>query len=195
MSNTFKSVRDLIKATSPKERVTEFDEIMKRSLVVNEMIQGRVSAGLTQKELAESMQVSQSTISKIENSADCDLTLGELVRYAGACNSTFTLRIGPPISLVQSVKEHAVAMKLDLDRLASIACENEADFEIPKKIEEFFGEACFNLMSFLVDAAEKLPRATKSKTPMLRILMREEASNPPQKKPRIKSSTRIAASC
>ncbi len=171
MSTTFTSVKDLLKATGTKEHVREFDELMRCTNVVREMIQIRIKAGLTQKDLAERMQVSQGTISKIENSVDCDISLGELTSYAAYCKAKFTLRVGPPISLVQSVKEHALALKSDLDKLAAVACENEDDYHIPKKISEFFNEAGFNLMSFLVDAAEKLPRSIKeARMPMLRIV-------------------------
>ncbi len=178
MSTTFTSVRELLKAKGSRDQVQEFDELMRCTEVVREMIQSRVRAGLTQKDLAKLMDVSQGTISKIENSLDHEISLGELTRYAAACEAPITLRVGPSISLVQSVKEHTISLKQDLDRLAAVASEND-NSQLPKKIADVFADAGFNLMSFLVDAAEKLPKSLgEAKTPMLRVLMRDDRTMP-----------------
>lgn len=176
MSTTFKSVSELLKATTGnKEKAKSFEELLNSSTIVRSLIRKRARAGMTQKEVASLMGVTQSAVSKIETSFDCDLTLGEIARFSHAVDSPMTLQIGPPISLVQSVKSHAFAMKADLEKLAALACENEEDSDFDKNIANFFGEAGFNLMAFLVDAFEKLPASVlKAKTSGLRVLEKEE---------------------
>ncbi len=174
MSNKFQSVRELLKShQSAPETVQKFDNLLKSTVVVRALITKRTKAGLTQKQVAESMGVSQSAISKFEKSSDCELTLGEIARYSAAVEAPLSIQVGPPMSLVQSVKSHAFAMKDDLERLAFLACENEEDSELGKSVARFFGEAGFNLMGFLVDAFDKLPASVmKAQTPALRLLQK-----------------------
>jgi transcriptional regulator with XRE-family HTH domain len=47
------------------------------------LILARVAAGLTQSQLAARLKCSQSRISKLEDSRDVDLTLGDIQDYAG----------------------------------------------------------------------------------------------------------------
>lgn len=159
--STFQSVTDLVKATSSPEQTKAFENRLRGTSIVRTLIRSRTSAGLTQRDVASKMGVSQGTVSKIENSLDADLSLGEIARYVSATDAPLTLRIGPPLSLVESVKDHALAMKRDLETLADLARQHEDDSEIPAKIAKFFGEAGFNLFAFLFGAAAKLPPAVR----------------------------------
>ncbi len=179
MSTRFQSVTELLKANvEDPAKIKAFDELLKSSSVVRSLIRKRTKASLTQKEVAAAMGVTQSTVSKIEASFDCDLTLGEIARFSEAVGSPITIQIGPPVTLVQSIKGHVFAMKADLERLAALACENEEDSEFGKSVANFFGEAGFNLMAFLVDAAEKLPESVmKAKTPTLRVVEKDQCDS------------------
>ncbi|MCW1926630.1 helix-turn-helix transcriptional regulator [Luteolibacter arcticus] len=171
MSTKFKSVSDLLKKHGKPEAVSEFEELLKGSSIVRALIAKRIKAGLTQREVAESIGITQSAVSKFEASLDCDVTLGEIARYSAAVDSPMTIQIGPPMSLVQSVKSHAFAMKHDLEKLASLASGKEEDSDFSHSVAKFFGEAGFNLMAFLVDAFDKLPASvTRAKTSQFRVL-------------------------
>ena len=172
MSTTFKSVSDLFKATTDdSDSINAFEELLASSGIVRSLIQQRVKSGLAQKDIAESMGITQSAVSKIESSYDCDLSLGQIVKYAQAVNAPLTLQIGPPLTLVQSIKYHLIAMKKDLDSLAALANENEDDSDLVHSIGQFFTEASFRLMTSLVDAFEKLPASVmKATTTGLRLL-------------------------
>jgi transcriptional regulator with XRE-family HTH domain len=181
MSTKFNSVSELLKAHGKPEAVSEYEELLKGSAVVRALIAKRIKAKLTQKDVADAIGISQSAVSKFEASSDGDLTLGEIARYSEAVDAPLIIQIGSPMSLVQSVKSHAFAMKHDLEKLASLACENEEDSEFAHSIAEFFGEAGFNLMAFLVDAFDKLPaKVTRAKTPRFRVLGKDDCSLPPE---------------
>jgi len=195
MSKKFQSVRELLTANqSAPETVQEFDNLLKGTVVVRTLIAKRNKAGLTQKQVAEAMGVSQSAISKFEKSNDSDLTLGEIIRYSEAVEAPISIQIGPPMTLVQSVKSHAFAMKDDLEKLATLACDNEEDSEFGRKVAGFFGEAGFKIFGILLDAFEKLPpSALKAKTPGLRLLRKETCPDAPiAEKPRKKKAEAVA---
>ncbi|MCW1886180.1 helix-turn-helix domain-containing protein [Luteolibacter flavescens] len=179
MSTKFNSVSDLLKKHGKPEAISEFDELLKGSSIVRTLVSKRIKAGLTQKDVAAAMGITQSAVSKFEASMDCDVTLGEIARYSEALDSPMTIQIGAPMSLVQSVKSHAFAMKHDLERLAALACENEEDSDFSHNVERFFAEAGFNLMAFLVDASDKLPASVaKARTSRFRVLDKEPYHSP-----------------
>lgn len=55
-----------------------------RTQVVDWLVSERTRAGLTQSELAARLRCSQSRISKLEDSADADLRLGDIAAYCRA---------------------------------------------------------------------------------------------------------------
>ena len=58
---------------------------------VSALADRRVRSGLTQKDIAARMNVSDSTISRLEDSCDADVRLGDLISYANAVGINVSL--------------------------------------------------------------------------------------------------------
>ena len=57
-------------------------QLSAKTKVIDQLILARVAAGLTQSQMAAKLRCSQSRISKIEDSQDADLSLGDIQAYA-----------------------------------------------------------------------------------------------------------------
>ena len=153
----FSSIHDLVKATAGEAQVHSFEKYLEEAQIVRAMIGFRAAAGLTQEEVACRMECSQSAVSRLEHSSDGDLTLRDIAKYLNATDERLLLAIGKQPSLVERIKESAMCLKQDLDRLADLSV-NTDDARLRKGISSFFGEAWFNLSTIVFDAAQKLPR-------------------------------------
>lgn len=151
----YTSVADLMRGEGVSRGIQKkVKELEGETRVADHLAQLRQAAGITQEEMAKLLGVTQSAISKLESAKDVDLTLGEIQGYARATDQRIGLAFGKPLTHVQSVKCHAMAMKQDLEGLAQIA--NRHD-ELEKDIQGFFGEAFFNILTILAECSEKLP--------------------------------------
>lgn len=133
----------------------ELEKNLQSRKIARELAVLRASRGLTQTDIARKLGCSQGRISKLENSADVDLKLGELARYASALG--LRIRVVPERmghGAVDRVKHHVFRMKEELDRLAELAGDDHA---MAAGVSVFFGEAFFNLIAILQDSARKLP--------------------------------------
>ncbi len=157
----FASVRDLVKATAADgEQSREFDRRLADSVLVNALIRTRASAGMTQADVAEKMSRTQSAVSKLEHSADGDLTLRDVASYLNATGGRLNLAIGKQPHRVERIKDLAVCLKGKLEALADLSTNSE-DLAIRQSINGFFGEAWFNLFKILCDATSKLPEGVE----------------------------------
>ncbi len=98
--------------------------------------------------------MTQSAISKLEAGKDSEVTVRHISRYAKATGERIGLWFGKPLSHVQSVKNHAMAIKDHLSALAKLAHRDE---ELHTAIQAFFGEAFFNMLTILAECQEKMP--------------------------------------
>ena len=98
----------------------------------------------------------RSAVYKLEHSSDGDLTLRDIAKYLAATDERLLIAIGKQPSLVERIKESAMRLKHDLDRLADLSV-NTDDTKLRNGISSFFGEAWFNLSTIVFDAAQKLP--------------------------------------
>jgi predicted XRE-type DNA-binding protein len=57
-------------------------QLSAKTKLIDQLIVARVAAGLTQSQMAAKLRCSQSRISKIEDSQDADLSLGDIQAYA-----------------------------------------------------------------------------------------------------------------
>ena len=62
----------------------------------------RCKAGITQKQLSEKMHCGQSRISRIENAKDRNLSLGDILDYAGALGLNVELSLNDRLSILKS---------------------------------------------------------------------------------------------
>lgn len=156
LAGRFSSVEAMVRATSDdKSFADEFEQRMARRRIINLLISLRGARGLTQKDIAARLNCTQSRVSKIENSIDEEIGFGDLREYASALGlTTQIVFMSRKAKTVDRVKFHAMQIKSLVERLAGLA---QKDPAIAKGVSDFFGEAAFNLLRILQEAAEKLP--------------------------------------
>jgi transcriptional regulator with XRE-family HTH domain len=162
------SVEDLLnhEAVAPTVRA-KMAELDHQTRVVQNLVEMRQLAGLTQQQLAEKLDKSQSAISKLESGCDLDLTLRELAEYANVTNQPFGLNFGKPLNHVEAVKLHAYGIREHLEALAKMAHKDE---EIEKAIQGFYSEAFFNILTILSKCQQGLPNGGKNATVRFHLL-------------------------
>lgn len=91
---TFASLEDYAQSRRLSARsLANIKDLAKGTEVIDRLVLERVRAGLTQTELARRLGTSQSYVSKLEDSVDADLTLGEIDRYSAALGITAGLSL------------------------------------------------------------------------------------------------------
>jgi len=145
----------------------EFDKRISARRLVKVLCTLRAAAGLTQQELAVKLGCTQSKISKLESGSDAELRFGDIVAYSQACGCSLSMFFarGRP-TLVEQVKQHALAIKRLLCRLAQLAGD---DGVMVKAVATFCNEAAFNLVNFVQEAAASLPDLPGETTEGVRI--------------------------
>lgn len=81
----FASLEDYARAGRLSGRsLAKIKDLARGTAILDRLVLERVRAGLTQAEMARRLGTSQSWVSKLEDSEDADLTLGEIDRYSAA---------------------------------------------------------------------------------------------------------------
>jgi len=92
--NTFTSLEDYARGGRLLGRtLARIKGLARDTELIDRLVLERVRAGLTQTELARRLRTSQSYVSKLEDSVDADLTLGEIDRYCAALGISAGLRL------------------------------------------------------------------------------------------------------
>jgi len=126
------------------------------TMIVQNLIQMRRMAGLTQEQLAVKIGKTQGAVSKLESSSDREITLDELQAYSQATCQEIMLYIGKPMNHVDSVKFHAFGIREHLLSLAKMA---HVDGDLEQSIQAFFGEAFFNILTILGKCQNEMPNS------------------------------------
>ncbi|MEE8450421.1 MAG: helix-turn-helix transcriptional regulator, partial [Thermoguttaceae bacterium] len=122
---------------------------------VKQLLAFRALRGLSQAEVASRMQTTQSRVSKLENSTDNDLRVGDLRKYAAAVDCGLSVGVIPKETKpVDTVKRHAFAIKRHMEDLARLAA---SDKTIASGVTQFFGEVVYNITRMLAEAVRHLP--------------------------------------
>ena len=90
---TYHSVNAMLRRTGSRRIAAAVKSLAAQTVLVDQLVLARVAAGFTQAQLASKMRCTQSRISKLEDSADADLRLGDIQAYAQAIGLTFNLGI------------------------------------------------------------------------------------------------------
>jgi len=162
MEKTFNSVDEMLKASGVDDGFRkDIQEEINKKQIAQSLFSLRCKENLTQAQMAEKLKCSQSRISKIENSYDKDLCVGDLLDYAAALNLNVEIGIVPQMKLVDKIKYHAFAIKHYAEELAHLAKEDKTMVE---GVSRFFYDAVFNLVNIVAGAAKKLhePKALQS---------------------------------
>lgn len=154
----FASVSALVKATlEDKGQAEAICQKIAGAQIVNAMIRTRAAAGMTQADVAQNMNCTQSAVSKLEHSSDADLTLKDIASYLRATGGRLNIGVGKQPNRVERIKELATGLKHELEDLADLSSASD-DPSIRRSINGFFGEAWFNLFSIMCTATSKLPK-------------------------------------
>lgn len=94
----------------------------------------------------------------MESGRDEELTLKILRDYAKETNYPLGLSFGPRPNHVESVKAHAYCIRDHMLALAKLA---HCDEGMEKEIHAFFGEAAFNIMTFLSKCHNEMPESSQ----------------------------------
>ncbi len=79
---TYRSVDEMLRGHGYRRVADAVRQLSTKTRLIDQLILARVAAGLTQAQLAAKLRCSQSRISKIEDSQDADLSLGDIHAYA-----------------------------------------------------------------------------------------------------------------
>jgi ribosome-binding protein aMBF1 (putative translation factor) len=79
---TYRSVDEMLRGHGYRRVADAVRQLSAKTRLIDQLILARVAVGLTQAQLAAKLRCSQSRISKIEDSQDADLCLGDIQAYA-----------------------------------------------------------------------------------------------------------------
>ena len=79
---TYRSVDEMLRGHGYRRVAEAVRQLSAKTRLIDQLILARVAAGLTQAQMAAKLRCSQSRISKIEDSHDADLSLGDIQAYA-----------------------------------------------------------------------------------------------------------------
>src|SRR5690606_15909931 len=121
--------------------------------------------GVSQAEIAEELNCSQSRVSKIENGDDGELRISELVAYARAMDRDLHVGFSKrSLTGLDRIKSYAFEIHRELCRLADMA---ENDESIARGVVKTFNEVLINQLSLLQLACAKLPCDPETGEPYL----------------------------
>jgi transcriptional regulator with XRE-family HTH domain len=152
----YNSVSDMVQGLSEdRSFAEEFAKRLAGRQLIKLLTVLRTRAGLSQKDLAEKVECTQSKISKLESSADSDIDFGDLLNYTGAVGHEMRIFLVPKQQkIVDEVKMHAFFIQRLLDRMVQVAGDDGA---LIKAAAKFLGEAAVNLTRLVQETAESLP--------------------------------------
>jgi len=78
---TYRNVDEMLRGHGYRRVADAVRQLSAKTKLIDQLIIARVAAGLTQAQLAAKLRCSQSRISKIEDSEDADLSLGDIQAY------------------------------------------------------------------------------------------------------------------
>ncbi len=90
---SYASVSEIVRDTSDAETADHFDKYQSDRRVMNCLVVMRCAKGVSQVDLAARMGCGQSKVSKMESSADFDLSFGDIVKYASALGQSVRIAI------------------------------------------------------------------------------------------------------
>ena len=166
----FTSALDLLRDTSEDAQlVNEVAEQVSQRQLIKHLTAHRVRSNLSQKDVADCMNCSQSRVSKLEASKDADLRLGDLEQYLQAMDLQLRLVVAPRSQkAVDEIRFHAYRIRELLFRLVELASTEDA--QLADGIARFAClEAPINLLKIILDAANKLPEQVLDRLPTLMI--------------------------
>jgi len=155
-SQSATSVLDMIREIDDDDFAAELETILAERRILKSLIAMRIAAGVSQGDIADKLGCSQSRVSKLERANDGDLKLDELAAYGAATGREFEIighRKGS--TPVDRVKAYVFCIRRELQFVASLV---KGDQSMAQGVSAFIGEALFNVVKAMKDAAKTLPK-------------------------------------
>jgi predicted XRE-type DNA-binding protein len=164
----YSKVSDMVQATASPDFAEAFEKHLAERQLVQKLQLMRAHSGLSQADVAERLQCTQSRISKLESGKDIDLSVGDLLGYVKATGYEVQLVfIKDDTKLVDEVKHHFFETKKLMEQLVKLA---DVDDAVAKGIAGFFGEACCNFVSMLIEKVKALPPQAREHVPLVKLV-------------------------
>ncbi len=160
MAKTYKNIEEMVKGLSEDGKFKDdvLREIRSKGLSKH-LFSLRCECNLTQKQLADKINCTQSRISKIENSYDNDITMKDLLDYGRTLN--LQLQIGyrrrKKVLIVDLIEYHVSKIQEHINNLTSLA---GTDISMIKGVSKVLGTAVLELLKVFHSAASKLRTAS-----------------------------------
>lgn len=154
----FTSVAEMVRATSDDaEFIKDVERRIAQRQLLKHLVAHRVKSGMSQKDVADKCECTQSRISKLESSTDEDTRLGDLAAYADAIEMQVRTTIAPRShTVVDEIKYHAFVIKKLLEQLVDLT---GGDKQIADGVLRFVCiETPLNLLKIVVDTAKQIPQ-------------------------------------
>jgi transcriptional regulator with XRE-family HTH domain len=133
---------------------------IKRNEIVSLLMEMRVSKGVTQEQIANSMGCDPSTVSRIESiesGNDRQLKWTDIVGYASALKLQMNILFDDEsLPAAARIKQCVLKIDEDLKKLAQLAEQVGGDDKISQEISRFYKEVLFNFLLRYVDNNAKL---------------------------------------
>lgn len=127
--------------------------------LVRLLISERVRQNLTQKEIAVRMNVSESKISRMENSDDANLNFGDIIAYLKALKVSVSILLDDASMPIATRVKHLVHKIADMLRhLTDLANGEDEDDRMKRAIQQFQGEVLFNFLLKYAESGAAIPK-------------------------------------
>ena len=164
----YSKVSELVEATASPEFARAFEEHVAARQIVQKLQLMRVHHGLSQADMAERLGCTQSRISKLESGTDAALSISDILGYASATGYSIQLVfLKEETKMVDEVKYHFFETKELMERLSKLA---NVDEDVAKGIASFFGEACLNFVTMLLEKVKALPKEAREHVPLVKLV-------------------------
>ena len=157
------NTQDALKVMTRGNRSLEHavNDKLNRTRLIRCLIGMRAKAGLSQTDVAQRMNCSQSRISKIEHGFDEDITIGELNAYSQAVGQWFEISFSDTSrNATGLIKYHIIRANDLLQRIIKLA---EDDKEMLAGANSFSMEMLVNFCRLLDNATKKIPDSSFQK--------------------------------
>jgi transcriptional regulator with XRE-family HTH domain len=165
----YSKVSQAVHAEASPDFAEAFDKRLADRQLIKTLLVMRARCGLSQEEIADKLNCTQSRISKLESGKDADMRIGDIMSYAEATGHDIQVVFLPKDSLplATMVKYHFFETKKSMEKLVGLATTDEV---IGKGVAGFFGEACLNFICMLVEKVKALPRRAQEHVPLVKLL-------------------------
>ena len=159
MANGYRNVLELARATISDKFARKLHTYARRRSLSSSLCVFRCSKGLTQKQLAKNMGITEARVARCEDGTDSGVTISYLNRYANAFDMKVTILLdSKEISeeqtvAVHAIKQHVFQIHHQLSKLTNLA---EDDGVIQKGVDNFHQEYLYNILRLFIGNYHKL---------------------------------------